>query len=597
MMEREARTPVLRPLFREAADASVRARLGAAMALAVFAGALHAGAPVALKWLIDGLAAGGAAAEAMRFAALYVAALALARVAEQGQTYFLGSGEQRLQQRLSAAMFQRIMRLPMRYHLDRQTGGVMQTLTLGLQGARLILTHLAFSILPVLVQAVLIVIVVAGLFDAALWAVATAAIIGYCLVFAFGVRRLAGPTRAASAAQVEAGGLLADGLANVEPVKAFAAEAHIGARYEGLLHETERRWRTFYARRLENGLLVAAVFCASLSAVLSLGVWSLAEGRISIGDFVLLNTYLIQIVRPLEMAGFAFRDLAQGATYLERWAELLRTPAESGAIGAVASVSNDRPPAIRFENVSFAYGPEREVVSNVSALVPSGATLAVVGTSGAGKSSLLRLLLRYYEPTAGRILLDETPIDAVDLDALRRRIAVVAQDTVLFNDTLESNILFARPDADEAAVRRALSQAHLEELVARLPEGLATRVGERGLKLSGGEKQRVAIARAVLKDAPVLVLDEATSALDAETERAICADLIAAAKGRTTLIVTHRLAVAAHADEILVMREGQVVERGAHVGLLAAGGAYAGLWRRQHGPTAGSGEGQRLAGA
>lgn len=573
---------ILLPLFLQAADASVRGRIGAAAVLAVLVGALNGGAPVALKYLVDALVADASASAAFGFAGLYIGTLAAARLVEQGQAYLFGSGEQRLQQRLSGAMFRRILSLPMQYHLDRQAGGVMQTLTLGLQGARLILTHLTFSILPVLVQAILIIAVIAGLFDVALWVVAAAAMAAYAGVFSFGVRRLAGPTRAASAAQVEAGGLLADGFANVEPVKAFAAEAHIGARYDALLGEAERRWRTFYGRRLENGALVALVFCMSLAAVLGLGLLSLVQGRITLGDFVLLNAYLIQIVRPLEMAGFAFRDLAQGAVYLERWADLLRMSAEPQTASA-SSAPFSGAPTIRFERVSFAYSADRDVVSDVSFHIPGGATLAVVGASGAGKSSLLRLLLRYYEPAAGRILMNEVPIDALGLDVLRHRIAVVAQDTVLFNDTLEANLLFARPDAGADDLQRALRGARLEELVARLPDGLATRVGERGLKLSGGEKQRVAIARAALKDAPVLVLDEATSALDAETERAICVDLIAAARGRTTLIVTHRLAVAAHADEILVMHDGRVIERGAHDDLLAAEGAYVRLWRRQHG--------------
>ncbi len=558
----------------------MRARIGAAAVCAIACGALNAGAPVALKHLVDSLGAG--TSTALGFAGLYVAALATARLFEQGQAYLFGSGEQRLQQRLSGTMFRRILQLPMRYHLDHQTGAVMQTLTLGLQGARIILTHLAFSILPVIVQAVFILVVLARLFDVALWTVAVTAMAAYAGVFAFGVRRLAAPTRAAAAAQVEASGLLADGFANVEPVKTFGAEARVGERYDALLGAAERRWRTFYARRFENGVLVALTFCLSLAAVLGLGVMSLAEGRITLGDFVLLNAYLIQIVRPLEMAGFAVRDLAQGAAYLERWADLLRVPGEIGSMHGDAPRSpGTRAPAIRFEQVSFGYTAERHVLSKVSFEVPAGAMLAVVGVSGAGKSTLLRLLLRYYEPSAGRILMDGAPIDALSLDVLRGRIAVVAQDTVLFNDTLEANLRFARPDADDDALRRALRAARLEDLVARLPDGLSTRVGERGLRLSGGERQRVAIARAALKDAPVLVLDEATSALDAETERAICQDLLAAATGRTTLIVTHRLAVAAHADAILVMHHGRVIEGGTHADLMAAGAAYADLWRRQ----------------
>jgi ATP-binding cassette subfamily B protein len=587
MMETRAGAALRRMLW-NAADGTVRVRLAAAMLAAALAALLAVAGPVVLKKLVDGLAEGASAGRAglVELAGLYVGALAAARLAEQVQAYAFATGEQRLQQRLSASMFAHVLRLPMGFHLDAQAGGLVQTLTLGLQGARLIMMHLTFSILPVVLQTGMIGFVVAQIFDWTLWLTVGVALIVYGAVFAHGVRRLSAPTRAVSAAQVEAGGLFADSLINVEPVKAFAAERQLDERYGVLLQEGERRWRIFHARRFENGAATAFVFALTMGAVIVQATASYAAGNITIGDFVLLHAYMLQIIRPLEMAGFAMRDVAQGMTYLERWDALLTQKREltlaaprDGA--SVRFETAGATPTIRFESVSFAYGPDRQILDNVSFTIPAGQRVAVVGASGAGKSTLVRLLMRYYAPQVGRILFDEAPIDALDLDQLRAMIAVVSQDTVLFNDTLERNILFARPGASKAELERAIGRAHLEELMARLPQGLATMVGERGLKLSGGEKQRVALARAVLKDAPALILDEATSALDAATEAAISADLISAAGGRTTLIVTHRLALAAHAEEILVLSEGRVIERGAHTELLAADGAYAGLWRCQ----------------
>jgi ATP-binding cassette subfamily B protein len=548
---------------------------------AIAAGALTAAAPLGLQRLIDAMAEGGPRTQVLMLAAVYAGALGAARLAEQVQAYAFATGDQRLQQRLSAATFAHVLRLPMRFHLDQTAGGLMQTLSLGLQGARLILTHLAFSVLPLMVQLGVIGIVLVSGFDPALWLPVGLGVVFYGVVFWVGVDRLGAPTRAVSASQIEASGLFADGLANVEPLKALGAERATGASYQHILDEGERRWRNFHARRFENGVGVALVFAVTLGVVLMLGAAKLADGRMTLGAFVLLNTYLLQIIRPLEMAGFALRDLAQGAIYLEKWVRVMCEAPEAREAALQSTPVASAGPEICFEAVSFGYTPDRRVVRDVSFTIPSGGALAIVGESGAGKSSLVRLLLNYYSPVSGRILVDAAPLEAIGVDALRRKIALVSQDTVLLNTSLERNVLLARPDADPELVRRAIKLARLDELAQRLPAGLATLVGDRGLKLSGGEKQRVAIARAVLRDSPILVLDEATSALDSATEHAICADLIGARQGRTMLIVTHRLAVAAHADQILVMSQGRVIEHGAHAGLLRADGAYARLWRQQ----------------
>jgi ABC-type multidrug transport system fused ATPase/permease subunit len=579
----------LRRMLWTAADSTVRIRLAASIGAALLVAFLAVAGPVLLKMLVDGLAAGAAGSNGLVTpAALYIGSLAAGRLAEQAQAYAFATGEQRLQRRLSASMFAHVLRLPMRFHLDSQSGGLVQTLTLGLQGARIIMTHLAFSILPVVLQVGMIAVVVVQIFDLTLWLTVGVTMIVYVVVFTHGVQRISAPAQAVSAAQVEATGMFADGLTNVEPVKAFAAERQLDERYGALLMEGERQWRVFHARRFENGAASAVVFTLTMGAVIIQAVASYAAGNITIGDFILLQAYMMQIIRPLEMAGFALRDIAQGMTYLEKWGVLLNQKHEHEPTHAPASEGTIVPfgragsaPAIRFEAVSFSYGPERSILRDVSFTVPAGQRVAVVGASGAGKSTLVRLLMRYYSPEAGRILLAEAPIDALDLDRLRGMISVVSQDTILFNDTLERNILFARPGATREQLERAISRAHLEGLLARLPQGLATVVGERGLKLSGGEKQRVAIARALLKDAPALILDEATSALDTATEAAITSDLMAAAGGRTTLIVTHRLSLAARAEEIIVLNEGCVAERGTHAALLRADGAYADLWRRQ----------------
>jgi ATP-binding cassette subfamily B protein len=316
-------------------------------------------------------------------------------------------------------------------------------------------------------------------------------------------------------------------------------------------------------------------------AIAVLGVSATSAQAITVGDFVLLTTYMLQIVQPLELAGFAMRDLAQGANYLDKWAEVERLPEEPGLGDKEPQVLLGHPPTIAFENVSFAYSPDRPALTDIDFTLPAGSLVAIVGPSGAGKSSLVRLILGHYRPASGRVLVDGVPVSDLDVHELRRRAAVVAQDAPLFNDSLKNNLLFARPDASDEAIQHALTVARLDQLVARLPDGLATQVGERGLSLSGGERQRVAIARAVLRNSQLLLLDEATSALDAETERGLCADLEQFAHGRTTLIVTHRLALASRARTIFVLDKGQIVERGTHSSLIAGRGLYFRLWQSQ----------------
>jgi ATP-binding cassette subfamily B protein len=311
-----------------------------------------------------------------------------------------------------------------------------------------------------------------------------------------------------------------------------------------------------------------------------------ASGKLSVGKFVLVNTYLMQLYQPLNFLGFVYREIKQGLVDMEQMFRLLSAQAEVvDRPGALALPSRDA--ALRqsgelvFDNVHFGYRPDREILRGVSFRVPAGRSLAIVGSTGAGKSTISRLLFRFYDTTGGRILLDGHDIRDLTQDSLRAAIGVVPQDTVLFNDTIRYNIAYGRPDATEAEVEAAARAAQVHDFVLRLPEGYETRVGERGLKLSGGEKQRVAIARTILKDPPILILDEATSALDTRTEQDIAAALRVASSDRTTVTIAHRLSTVVDADQILVLMDGAVAERGTHAELLAIGGVYARMWALQ----------------
>jgi ABC-type multidrug transport system fused ATPase/permease subunit len=592
------RIDVLWKLLGRAGDDVVRWRLGIAATAALAGAGLAALAPLALQGAIDRLAADGSKAAAL-LAGLYVVALVAGRLCDQAQAYASATGDQHLQRRLAAAAHEHLMGLPLRFHLARRTGELTQASALAIQGVRMLVSHLGFTLLPILTQVIIILIVVAGVFDSMLWLVVGLAMGGYAAVFAWGVRRLERPTQQALSLQLQASGAFLDALASVEAIKGAAAEQRMSERHDRVLSGGEEAWRTVHRRRCETAALTAVIFAASLAAALALAVVGVAVGRYSVGEFVLLNVYLLQIVRPMEMAGLAARDVAQSLSYFDKWSQILGVAPEAGLRAPSAPArAVQAPPAIRFRNVSFGYEPQRRILCGIDFEVPAGGVLAIVGPSGGGKSSLLRLLLRHEAPCEGDILFDDASIAGMELGSLRRSIALVSQDVVLFNDTLRENILFARPDAAPHELERAITLARLDGLVRRLPGGLDSEVGERGLGLSGGERQRVAIARAVLREAPVLVFDEATSAQDPDLEHAIIEGLMDLARARTMLIVTHRLALAARADAILVLAEGRIAERGAHAELMARGGLYARLWRRQlAGGHQGSPSGARKYGA
>lgn len=575
-----------RRVFR-ALDRAAWVWLGVALLVVSLGGFAASLAPLALKALIDRLTVGGGTGVSISGLAgmvgLYVAGLMFQRVCEQVQTFAYTRGEQRLVRRFGGQTYAHILTLPVGFHRDNKSGALAQAISEGILGLRLILTHLALSIAPVVVQLVVAGAVLGSVFGPEMGLILAAALVGYCGVFTWGVFRLHASVRGISAAQIDVGGATADGLMNVEAIKAYTAERRFARRYDELLGQTEGQWRVFLRRRLENGLAVAVVFGLAVGAIHFLAGDQVARGALTLGGFVLINTYVLQLVRPLEMLGFAIRDIGQGLAYLDRIGGILcQEPEAIDALSdnPVTTPSPTEPAELVFDNVSFTHG-DRPTLSNISFRAAPGQLIGIVGQTGGGKSSLLGLALRFWEPTSGRILLDGQPISDMPLAVLRGQIALVSQDTILLNDTIAANIALADDQADEAAIGAAAANARLSELLAKLPDGLNTLVGERGHKLSGGEKQRVSIARAALKQARLVIFDEATAALDPATERAVWEAMAGLAQSATTLVVTHRLSTVAGADEILVLDHGRIVERGRHTALLAVDGVYKRLWGAQ----------------
>ncbi len=571
-------------LYRAAAP-PVRARLAAGMVIGVAASGLAAVAPLALKQLVDAIAAGSPPAAALAGGALYLLATGIGRAAALGQAYLFAATDHALHRTLGGLMFDRFLRLPLCVIRQKPAGALVQIQQHALQGVRLLVSLVCLTLIPVLVQMIIILTVVASVFDLRIWLIVATALAAYLIVFSWGAQRAAASTSHAIEAQVRAGKIFADGLANAETVKNLVAETAISGRYRGILASAERHWRAALARRIEVGLAVAVVFVTTMAAALLAGGQAAEAGAITVGDFVLLHAYLLQIIAPLEQTGYAMRDIGQGATYVRGWNELSQLPAESpdpGSVGPAAGTARSGgPPAIQFRNVSLKHGDAAPALTDVSFDVPPGAVVALVGASGAGKSSILRLLLGHHPLAAGTILIDGVSPDALQPHALRGRAAAMSSDAMLLDGTLAYNLRLARPDADDAALQAAIEAAGLGALVASLPQGLLTDVGDRGLRLSSGERQRLAIARCVLRESDILLLDEPTSALDPVSERLIAGAIARAARGRTTLIATHRLLLASGADAIVVLQEGRVAETGVHADLLQADGLYAALWRGQ----------------
>ncbi len=595
------------------ADGFVKRRMALTLILVLGTAALAALAPIALKYAVDGLrsapqpGADPATPTLLTPAALillYIFSLWLSRSLGEARWFFYGTADQRLNRNLSRRLLSHVIDLPMSFHLDRKTGALNQTLVQGLSGYRILTNHAVFTVLPVLVEVLLVAAVLVFLFQAEFLLILSLSVIAYAAVFGLGAARIIGPTREVSATQIAAYANMTDSLLNTETVKSFSAERQINDRYDNALETSERWWSVFYWRKSENGLLAAAVFALSLGAAMTLGALRVQQGFISVGDFVLINAYMLQIVRPLETLGAAFRDIAYGAAFIEKMMGLMGQNREGDKTGGrkikihktggkktegpEISVVEKGPQfetgagRLEMRAIGFSYLPGRKILENIDFTINPGETTAIVGKSGAGKSSLIRLLMRFYEPASGDILLNGQSVQEIPLEDLRRSIAIVPQDTILFNETIAYNIGFGRQGASPAEIEQAAKFAHIHDRIMAMPDGYQTIVGERGLKLSGGEKQRVSIARAVLKKPQLFIFDEATSSLDAKTEQTILGNLIEISRGMTTLIISHRLSMVAHADEILVLEQGRIAERGGHDALLKKNGIYAAMWRTQH---------------
>jgi ATP-binding cassette, subfamily B, heavy metal transporter len=481
--------------------------------------------------------------------------------------------------------FQHLHALSLRFHLDRQTGALARAIDRGSQGIQSVLRLAVFNVVPTIIELLLVTAIIWRLFDwrfAAITFCAVGFYAGFTMSFAAWRSRI---RRTMNDTDNDASTKALDSLLNYETVKYFGNEAHEASRYDAALARYERA-----AVRVQVSLNMlnigqALIIALGLTLIMLLAAQEVRGGAMTVGQFVLVNTYLMQLYQPLGFLGVVYMTIKQGLVDMEQMFRLLEVEREitdrPGATALAAHLSDGPAGEVRFEHVQFGYRADRLILRGIDFVVPAGRKLAIVGPTGAGKSTISRLLFRFYDVTQGRITIDGEDIRDVAQHSLRAAIGVVPQDTVLFNDTIRYNIGYGRVGATQDEIEHAARLAQVHNFIVSLPDGYDTRVGERGLKLSGGEKQRVAIARTILKDPRILILDEATSALDTRTEQDIQAALRAVARHRTTLVIAHRLSTVVDADEIIVLADGLVAERGRHAALLARDGLYARMWALQ----------------
>jgi len=570
----------------------LKLRVIGAMALLLIAKLATVAVPFTYKWATDALAGHGSAPVASSDWLVWALAAPVAMTIAYGGMRILMAALTQLRdglfakvamhavRRLAFRTFVHMHELSLRFHLERKTGGLTRVLERGRNAIETIVRMVILQLSPTIIELALIVGVLMWQFD---WRYVLAIMITVAVYMVFTYHATEwriGIRRRMNESDTDANVKAIDSLLNYETVKYFSAEQREAERYDKSMARYEDASTMAYTSLAVLNAGQAVIFTFGLAAVMVMCAYEVQAGSKTVGDFVLINAMMIQLYQPLNFMGMVYREIKQAVTDIELMFSILAREPEIKDIPGAAPLKVTSG-TIRFENVRFAYEPERRILKGISFDVPAGKTVAVVGPSGAGKSTISRLLFRFYDLAGGRILIDGQDIARVTQASLRQAIGMVPQDTVLFNDTIRYNIRYGRWEASNDEVEEAARLAQIDGLIRLAPKGYETEVGERGLKLSGGEKQRVAIARTILKGPPILVLDEATSALDSHTEKEIQDALERVSKGRTTLVIAHRLSTIVGADEIIVLDQGEIVERGTHFALLAANGLYASMWNRQ----------------
>jgi len=567
-------------------------RVGFSMLLLLAAKLATMAVPFTFKWATDALTGEGTAPVAPSSWLLWVFAAPVAMTIAYGGTRILmalltqardgifAKVAMNAVRRLAFRTFEHMHQLSLRFHLERKTGGLTRVLERGRNAIETIVRMVIMQLVPTIIELVFIVVVLLYQFD---WRYVVVVLGVVALYMAYTYKATEwriNIRRRMNDSDTEANVKAVDSLLNYETVKYFVAEEREARRYDRSMERYETASVQAYVSLAVLNAGQAAIFTVGLAAVMVMCAYGIKQGTNTVGDFVMINAMMIQLYQPLNFMGMVYREIKQAVIDIEKMFVILAREPEIKDKPSAKPLDIKRG-AIRFENVSFAYDPEREILKGISFEVPAGHRVAVVGPSGAGKSTISRLLFRFYEVSGGRISVDGQDIRDVTQKSLRSAIGMVPQDTVLFNDTIRYNIRYGRWEATDAEVEEAARLAQIDDFIRLSPKGYDTEVGERGLKLSGGEKQRVAIARTILKAPPILLLDEATSALDSHTEMEIQDALERVSENRTTLVIAHRLSTIIGADEIIVLDRGVIVERGSHHQLLAKGGLYASMWNRQ----------------
>lgn len=562
-----------------------KARVAAAVLFLVLAKVASVGLPFVLKYAVDDLTP--TLSETAALLVVPVALLVAYGALRFAMVFFgeirdsiFGRVTERMVRRIALNVFTHLHRLDLAFHLDRKTGGLARDIERGTNGIGFLMRFMVFNIVPTLMELAMVTGILLYNYG---WEFALTVVVSVIAYIAFSVVATewrTGFVRAANKADSASNTLAIDSLINFETVKYFNNEHFEAGRYDVELANLEQAKRKNRLSLMTLNSGQALIIAASITVMMLLAARNVTEGNMTIGDFVLINAFMMQIFIPLNFLGFVYREIKGSLANIERLFELLKVQPKVSDVADAQELKISRG-EVRFENVCFEYKHERKILKNVSFTIAAGQKVAIVGPSGAGKSTIVKLLFRFYDATQGDIYIDEQPVRKLTQTSIRQAIGIVPQDTVLFNDSIFENIRYGRPDASDEEVQKAIELAHLAAFVGSLPEKGDTKVGERGLKLSGGEKQRVAIARTILKRSPILVFDEATSSLDSHSERAILSAFKEIEKGHTSLVIAHRLSTIVDADKIIVVEDGCVVEQGTHQQLLEQGGSYAQLWQVQ----------------